>query len=365
MFTRIFEILPLIDIFGVYPQLYINMNATTRSKLGGFVSLVIFGLCIYYFVNDLQAFSNNSNSQILTSTNVLSVNELLLKNESDSYVFDSKNFGIYFALVAVLSDGSVLFHNDLKKYLSQQFIYTDFNNAFTSVPLFDCPLKNTQMFLLQDFDENNNATSRARVCLDQALGMGLASDVPNGQVNQTIFTYQIYACENNTDNILQFVEAQIYLPQTGFDFNNPQNPRKRGFDGKHFKLGFQSVQQFLGTLIPVTLQTDVGLFSENYRTNSLDFNVEKIDYQTMTRDPKNPLLLNLDLMFGLNKNFYFRKNPKIYQILSNLGGIMSIMFLIGGVICKFYNFLIYKHRLINKSFENLENTGNTNEANKY
>ena len=106
--------------------------------------------------------------------------------------------------------------------------------------------------------------------------------------------------------------------------------------------------------MPVFLETDRGLFQEDYVLDSVDFNAEKITSESMMRSSTDSILLEYALQFGTSQQFYYRKNSKIYQILGNLGGIINLLLLIGGVICKSYNSLVLKYELINQSFENLE-----------
>ena len=155
---------------------------------------------------------------------------------------------------------------------------------------------------------------------------------------------------------MKHLDIQVTLPETHFDFDDPQNPRRRTYDYRHYSLNYYSSQFFTSYLLTNSLETDVGFFSESYEKNSLDFNSESMDYQTMTRgNLSDPLLFQFKYRLGYNNQIQSRKNPKIFQLLANLGGLMNLLILIGGVYCRFYNSLVLKYHLINNSFENLEN----------
>jgi len=354
-----------LDLFGYNVQLFINMDTKVKSKFGGFISIVIFIYSCYFFASALQSWYTNNDFQIIPSMKNLSLNQIYQQNETILYDFDYSNYNIYFILLANLPNSTSLNFRQLENYVSQQLIYNNLSNYDVELPFNNCLTQRQEIFLLETVDVGDNATSPWSICLNQTLQMGLAAD-PQNLVNAPMIKYRILLCENTTDNnyscassdeitqMLQYIQVQIRLPETDFDFNDNFSPRKRTYDYEAYHLDMSLYKYFLGYLMPVFLETDRGLFQEDYVLDSVDFNAEKITSESMMRSSTDSILLEYALQFGTSQQFYYRKNSKIYQILGNLGGIINLLLLIGGVICKSYNSLVLKYELINQSFENLE-----------
>ena len=196
--------------------------------------------------------------------------------------------------------------------------------------------------------------------------MGLFTDEANNVINQSIITYKIMKCQNSTQNnnscasnediaqLLKYVSIQATIPKSVYDFNNIANPRKRTYDYQYYHLDYNLLKWFSGTLMPVYLETDVGIIYDEYKEDSVDYNVENLQYETNIRNENDNILFQYDLYFGYDQLIYYRRNQKIYIFIANFGGIINIFFLFGKIICSFYNHLVFLHELINIAFENLD-----------
>ena len=211
-----------------------------------------------------------------------------------------------------------------------------------------------------------NKTSDWTVCVNTAYPMGLYVDEVQMIVNQSVISYTVSKCRNSTENnnfcasedeindIMKYVLVQASIPKSVFDFNNPINPRKRTYQYQLYHLDTGLMKYLTGQLSPIFLKTDHGLISDDYSLDSVDFNLENLASEAMFRKNENTVL-KYDLVFGCMRQTYYRKNQKIYVFLANFGGVVNLIFIVGKLLCQFYNNFVLKHHLINMAFNNLDN----------
>jgi hypothetical protein len=109
--NKIFKITSIfsnLDMYGHKVDLYIHSQSRVKSKFGACFSILIISLCLYLFIVNLIAWSNNQNLEIISSHQSLSANELALKNQSFNYTFDYSNYNIYFGLTATFPNGTMI-----------------------------------------------------------------------------------------------------------------------------------------------------------------------------------------------------------------------------------------------------------------
>ena len=136
----------------------------------------IFVACLYFFVNNMQSWRNNRQSQIVSSKKSTSVTELLQKNQNVLYEFDPNNYNIYFSMRAVYENGTILNFEQLKKYAVQEVVYKNSTAFDETLPFEKCLNKNKQKFLFQEYDENDNSRSWG-VCFEKPYKMGLIASI--------------------------------------------------------------------------------------------------------------------------------------------------------------------------------------------
>ena len=354
------------DLYGRRVDFYINNKIHVKSKFGAFVSFLVVGLAFYLFFINIVSWYNLEDLTIISSSKSMSVNELLTKNQSYVYDFNYLNYYVYVALSATFPNGTMLNYEQLQPYVDQHFFYTDQTWTVHNLTFSKCSVYKQDIFLQQEAQSNLNKTSNWDVCIDQNYSMGLFTDQDTRVVNQSMITYKINKCRNTTENnfacaseeeienMLQYITVQATIPKSVYDFNNPKDVRKRTYDYQIYHLDINLIKWYTGTLVPVYMNTDMGYFSDDYRLDTVDFNVESLVYETNIRGQNNDLLFEYDLTFFLDQQIYYRKNIKLNIILANFGGILNVLFLLGKLICHSYNFLVLKHQLINISFRNLE-----------
>lgn len=179
--------------------------------------------------------------------------------------------------------------------------------------------------------------------------------------------YQVKKCKNSTENVnscaspleistmMKYIEIQTAIPKSMFFFQNYEQPRKRTFEYRKYHLDEELMKRLTGYLSPVILQTDHGIFNEDFLIDSVDFNVDNLQSEViMNKNDTEGVLFYYDLYFGLYQETYYRSYDKLGGLVASFGGIMNILYIIGKIICFNYNSLVLKHKLVNISFENLE-----------
>lgn len=360
------------DIYGHKVDFFINSKTMVKSKVGGILSLVICGLCLYVLSNNWKAWLAYENLQTIVSSQSFSVAELLNANKSYEYSFDYHNYYMYYVLQANLPNAPPMNYEDLNRYFVQSFVYSGINFTFEQPLDFEkCLRRDRNTFLLQSNDDLQNPdqiTSNLTVCLKEKyqLKMGLLVSLKNLQIISPSITYRVSKCQNSSENnyscasdaeiaaISKYVTIQTSVPKSIYDFNNPKNPRKRTYDYNLNKLDMNSKKVVTGNLISVYLYTDQGYINDDYCLDSVDFNIDTMQYESISLGSGENVLFEQNIQMGLNQIIYFRKNDKFYNIISNFGGMVNVLFLVGKLICYSYNMLLMRHKLINISFSNLD-----------
>ena len=377
-FKKCFNSLNLFDLYGCRIEFYLNKNFLSKTKFGGFISLALMALALYMLSESILNWYSGSNYQILLSSLSWNYNELLDQNMSFPYYFNEHTYEMYFILAAWLSNGTSLKYEQLQPYFTQSIYYTPKDGPWQKVNFSKCLNQNQDIFLeiSPEMDPAYNETSNYSICLDQNTLMGIFSDPKLQTVNITGISYIIDICQNTTENnnscaneadiidLMSSLQVQISVPKSIYDFTKSVNPRKRTYDYQYYYLSNNFFKWFSAILKPVILKTDYGLISEDYRTDNVDFNVDNLLQQFDLR-AADGRLFQYDFVFGTNMDIYYRKNDKLNTILANFGGTLNLLLMIGGILCKSYNFIMMKHKLINISFRNLEEEAKSQKKKMY
>ena len=354
-------------MFGYRIQLSLQKKKFVTSKFGASLSLLILATCAYFFYLFIIQWSNNSKLQTIPSFRSTSVPQIMSQNLSSFYDLDYNNYNIYFALVSTFEKNkTTLNYKQLKRYLTQKVFIGQ--QAFDLEPCNQGKLDTFLLFSGSQIKIDENKTSNYSLCLKNGFKLGYIMNASLGGVFNPTLTYQVSKCENSTDNnyscasdseimeILTTAHVQISVPRSIYDFTDPIMPRKRIYDNQIYVFDNTVSKLYLGYLIPTQVQTDVGFFfKEVNQIDSTDFNIDgNMQYQT-TIGGKNLPLLQYDLQIGYNTQTYYRTNVKFLEMLANLGGTLNILMVLGRIICLTYNAHVSRFKLINYSFENLDN----------
>ena len=100
------------------------------------------------------------------------------------------------------------------------------------------------------------------------------------------------------------------------------------------------------------MRTDQGLFTVDYQLDSIDFNMGEVQSQSLLL--QNNQFFSYGIVIGFNQQTYYRKNIKFSDIMASLGGMLHIFMILGKFFCLAYNSAIWKYKIINYTFSNLE-----------
>ena len=106
-------------------------------------------------------------------------------------------------------------------------------------------------------------------------------------------------------------------------------PRKRNYNSQVQFLDYNVHQKILSLIYPIYVKTDNGLISEDYKINSLDFNVDRTEIKNFMRDSEDDYFFEFSTQMAYLQQTYYRKNIKIKDMISSLGGILNILVLLG------------------------------------
>lgn len=351
------------DLFGHPIEFTMKSKTTVRSKFSAIVSIGILGVFIYLFLDKYLSWINNKNLQIISSSQTFNIDTFNQDNQSYVYNFDSNNYYIRF-FVSSQINSKTYSYSELTRYFNASFYFRNENGEIQYIESENCYDYKSFTFLEENSKITNySSQNNESLCISNTLKMGILNDPDSNPNSQPTFYFMINMCQNTSENInqcapkedilnvLMNTTLQVNFPKTILDFKNIENPRKRLYDNKFYKLSDTIQRKYIFDLVPITLDTDLGLFSEQYGTDTIDFNVGSyvLDFSLIEDDPK---VFELGLRVGMNQQTYYRQNEEVTEFLSHLGGITHMILIIGKMICSSYNFLILKYKMINIMFSN-------------
>lgn len=353
-----------LDMFGFRIELSLQKQKRVKSKVGATLTLAIIAVCIFSFYLGLSNWSNNSQLQIISSGRSFSVPQILNENLTFHYDLNYFNSHLYFALICSNFNNRTLNHEQLKPYFTQKILY---GANHQEIPLESCNQAKQDAFLLNSqstIDKDSNTTSNYTTCIKNSFQFGLYGS-KSGVYNPTL-SYYVYRCQNSTLNnhscasdeeinkVLAATYVQISMPKSLYDFTDPITPRRRTYDTQVYILDNSLLKFYKGNLLPIEVKTDQGLFNQDFKSDSLDFNIDGSIQAQFNIRKEGEQLFQYSLQMGFNAHTYYRKNSKFLEILASLGGTVNIFMIIGKFLCFSYNSIIFKHKLINYAFENLD-----------
>ena len=359
------------DIFGTHVSLYIDEgNTIMKSRVGGSITLFIIGLSLYIFIQSLIDWSNFQSITTTSSTFSPPLRALITKGVNYTYNFSNENYYPYFTIAY---PALALNFQALNKYVTQKLIYYD-NNLFTHPLEYElCPVGKMESYLggfsQEQIIKDNEQFSKWMICIkNSSFEMGLYPDQNLVKVNSTGFYYSIDKCKNSTENnnscapddeirdMLPNIRVQMSVPTTYYDFNDEKNLKTRSYVNQFYFLDYQIKKYYLAYIVPTTIISDNGLFSDQSEPISLDFVQGSMEYDNNFRkNEKDQNLFKYEFQISYTTQTYHRKNMKINAIVTTVGGTLNILVSFGSLICLFYNKYVLSHHLINFAFENAEN----------
>ena len=356
-----------IDIFGRPVSLCINEKEKFKSHFGAFISIIMMGISLYFTINLIIGWFQINNSTVIYSNENYSVTSILNENRSIEYVFDNKNYYIYFAVYAILPDKSELTYTELERYFNIEYRYgKNVDNIITTLLQSEsCYQRVQNEFLGLNYNKDEvpeDQQASYRMCVKTKFLMGMIANPEIQGVLVPSLNFQISQCKNSTTNnnycaseeeiknMSKYVMVQASIPKTIYDFKNTSNPIKRMYKYEYYYLDWEFQTRYLNELNPNLLYLDYGLFNDDYIFHSLNFNPDKPTLNINMKNKETNMLFQYKFVISYQVDKYYIRNQKLNDIIESLGGIISILFNIGALICFSYNNFYLDHLLINSAF---------------
>lgn len=246
------------DLFGQRVELLVNKQKMVKSRFGALITLAIITVSCLLFVTNVLSAINLENLTLISSVQVSSARQIINKNESNVYVFNNDNYYPYFSYYVFFENGTFLNMDQLGRYVQQSFWFFDRDGVVSPLNSDKCQLAQKDKFLLLSEDEIQNDINKTSLslCMQDSVTMGFFADIPTQSVVTTGITYRISVCQNTTENpnkcatydeikqILPYMTIQASIPKTFFDFNDPNNARKRTYDNSFYNADIDFKKQY-------------------------------------------------------------------------------------------------------------------------
>ena len=162
-------------------------------------------------------------------------------------------------------------------------------------------------------------------------------------------------CQSDDDinQLINKLRVELVYEQSLFNQKNYDDSVQSYLDSTYYypliSDNYQQINWFLQYCI---LTTDTNLIMEDYN-EKLEINMLVLTQTILNPPTENVLILYFRANFG--RQILYRQYVKIEEILANLGGIMHILLLIGGIIVVAFNNITLNIQLINEAYRILDN----------
>lgn len=359
-----FSFLKSFDVFGVPIQLTFNERNYYQSYFGAVISSIVRGLVLYFFISQILSWVNIENSTTITSKENYTVQSFLKANRSVEYIWDSSNYNVYFALIGYLSNGEILSYRELSKYFSLEYYYSsDGYDSYEKIESEPCNMRKSYDFLLNDYDREHtseNEINNYTTCVKNPLIMGLRKDPNMKVILRPVLSFQIRKCKNGSaiicasedeiKEMIKYVSVQVSIPQTIYDFTNKTSPIKRLYNFEFYYLDWNLKKNIGYEINPTYLYKDQGIFSDDFKFDSINFNP---GYKTIDINSKDDsdVLFGYEFSVSFQSDIYYIRNEKFNNLLGRFGGWINIIFKIGSFLCSYFNNFFFTKALINACFK--------------
>ena len=273
-------IIKYFDLYGQNVNLYVNKEPKFHSSCSGIASIGIIFLMIYVLTGILTSWMNYERLNVITSSMSWSVSQLLKVNQKQEYELNYNNYDVYFMVRAFLPNGTSLFNDQLKKYVTYSYSYKNVNQQTLQLNYEFCNMQHYDIFLgldEQTISMDQNITNKNRICINNPVMMGLFPDTKLQIIHQPEIHFTISQCANSTangnfcasqneiDKMVQYMNIQATIPTTLYDFQNVNKPQRNFYDFKLIDLDKSMTKNYKNYLIPTLLYTDHGLLNDDYQ----------------------------------------------------------------------------------------------------
>ncbi len=348
MARSIYLLLKQLDIFGIPPLFTIRGSSTFQTYPGSFLTIFCISLILIYILFHLTEMFNHKNPNLHSSIyyeenipeiklnkNNFSFAFSLENNEYKHYIDESiYNINAFQTTLILQNDGSYKSKNDHLQIIKCNEINFDLILDYKK----ELPLDN--LFCIQN-----------EIFLE-------------GDYKQPIWNYitlNFSKCENSTknnnsckseieiNNLLNEGFIGMYISDNIFNPYNFNNPLKMFIKNLYKPFSLKYFADIFLYLKIIQIETDIGYFFEDKKSiisNSYDYIQDDKIYKNSTN------FISLKIRISSKKEFYQRDYIKIQLILSNVGGMLKLIILIGEYIVYFIRITLYKNYIL--EFFNLD-----------
>lgn len=337
-----------LDLFGIPIELSFENQGKYRSYCGAIVSVLLFAISFSLLISQMIKWLQMDTSTVIFSTENFSINGLFAEKHNISYELNYKNYNIYFAVYADLPDKTSLTFKELEKYVKIQIKYSasGYSNDFENIEYEYCNFRKQRMFLGVPYDEiQENETSIWSMCLVNPLKMGLFIDEEMSDIQNPILMLEIKQCQNSTFNnnfcasqeeivlMLKYIDIQITVPRTNYDFKNQSHPIKRLYIYEHYKPDFKFKKTIINKINPSILFSDQGLINDDYQLNSINFNSGQQILDIYTKNEEDNILFEYKINLSFQIDQFYIRNQKLNSIIGSFGGLIHLFYSLGAFFC--------------------------------
>ena len=338
-----------IDVFGNTPQFNVNGHKHYPSYLGSFITFVLAGIIIFFFVMFALQIFHHSNPNVVYTSYISEDPEMV--KFTDKFIL---TLGLHFPNYTSYLDETVYkirafsvttyYNQEKKEYLKTK----------EEINVVQCSYFN--FTILKEYFE--------ALPLDRLYCFDLAKYGIGGEFNKKIWKViqiEFYKCENSEENNYTCKENEIiedhlkngYIGGFITDYfilsNNYSQPIQ--IYGKNI---FASIdyRQYVDHWVyfkTKSIKTDVGLIFPHFK-EEIGVSFEK---ETETRENKESTALSsLILRLSTNRDTYQRTYLKLHESIAEIGGFIKACFLTGELLSKFFRDTLYKNFIL--QFFNLD-----------
>ena len=333
-----------IDVFGQPIQLYFEGDTKHKTRFGGLVTLIIIGILLALLIQAFMQLSNRNEVNITTQTD---------------YAFDPPKIA--------------LAKNDFRFAILPQNIKLNYS-IFSYTASISSPTNSTSILLrpcLQS-DFSDFEDEYIKFGLNQSICSAIDEIDIQGGFGDNYFTYvklAVVKCVNGT------TPGVICAPQSDIDNYFLSSPKVRvslyftnqlinPFDYENpYQLYLENLAFLVSSLGKLVRSTD--LYLRETTVNSANnvagtgdginmtksiYSNERIDdmYVPLANDIN---YLNLYIRSSNNVVTYYRKYNTLGNVLSYIGGIWNLLYMVLGFVAAYFNNIIYQEKIANLLYD--------------
>ena len=346
------NIVKKIDAFGQPIQLNFDGTTSHKTVIGGFITLFIFTIMLMILITSFIRLTNNSSFIVEPG--------LEYQITPPPLIFQQKDF----TFAISVQDTNVYLNNSIFGYSASLTTLIKVNNSNqfikTKVPI---SLRPCDISDFQDFEDQYY-----KFFLSQAICPDYTNFIAQGAYGDDIFSYlkiSVVQCVNNTTpNVTCAPQNYIdnYFIQQGkvritlYFTNQLFNPYDYEIPFNTFLDNQVWVVSPPGTLVrnsdlyfrksTVNSPTNVLGIGEGFNFTRACYSKDRTD-DAYIPEPNDTDFLDIYMRSGNNIVTYFREYETLTQVLSFIGGIWNLLYLLLGFVAAFFNKLFFEANIAN------------------